>query len=114
MARVTLRLPDDLHQRLVADSQKLNVSMNELAVAALRDGLARQEAERSAERSLSEQVRRLRSVLGDLVVDIDVNQFPAAVRPNAQMPDRDDLFNSLPRLNPPLSATVIEEREDRI
>jgi len=45
MARLTLRLPDDLHRRMRAASERTGASLNQLIVAALSDALARQAAE---------------------------------------------------------------------
>lgn len=68
------------------------------------------EGEKSA---LQEEMKHIRAALGDLVVDLDVNRFPLHLRPSDALPDRDTYRRSLPRLTPPLSATIIEDRADR-
>lgn len=60
-----------------------------------------------------EQVRLIRIALGDLVGDIDVSKFPQRLQPR-----RIDVYDEarlayLPKLDPPLSATIIEEREEQ-
>ncbi len=114
MTRVTLRLPDELHQRLRVASQKAGTSLNQLIVTALNETVDGEEEAGREKDSLMEQVRHIRTILGDLVVEIDPSQFPPEVRPRPGLPKREELMKLLPRLNPPLSATLAEEREDRI
>ncbi len=68
MTRVTLRLPDELHQRLRVASQQAGTSLNQLIIVALAEAVAREEGAGQEETSLMEQVRHIRTVLGDLVV----------------------------------------------
>ena len=114
MARVTLRLPEDLHRRLRSASERTGSSLNELIVAALSDALARAEVADESEGSLLEQVQHLRRALGDLVVEVDVSHLSPQLRPREDLPDTDTLRRSMPELVPPLSATIISDREDRV
>lgn len=115
MARVTLRLPDHLHSRVRKLSHERGVSLNELIVDSLETTVALQATNDQEEDIRKTRIERLRASLGDLVVDVDISDFPVELYPNAQvMLDRDALFQSLPVLDPPLSRTVIEEREDRV
>ncbi len=114
MARVTLRLPEDLHRRLRSASERTGSSLNELIVAALSEALARDELNGQAEGSLLQQVQHVRRALGDLVVEVDVSHLPPQLRPQDDLPDTDTLRQSMPALVPPLSATISADREDRI
>lgn len=114
MTRVTLRLPENLHQRLRVISQKHRVSLNQLIIATLNEALAQDEGAAQEEKSLVEQVQYIRMALGDLAVELDVSQFPPHLRPGEELPDREEFMQSLPQLSPPMSRTIIEDREDRI
>jgi hypothetical protein len=52
------------------------------------------------------------AALGDLVMELDVGKFPPQFRPWKGLRGREALRKSLPRLTPPLSATIIEERAE--
>lgn len=114
MARVTLRLPEDLHHRLRATSERTGSSLNQLVVAALSETLARGEVAGEAEGSLLEQVQHVRLALGDLAVEVDASHLPPYLRPSEDLPDTDALRQSMPQLIPPLSATISADREDRV
>jgi hypothetical protein len=111
--RVTLRLPDDLHHRLEARSRAAGASLNQTIVSTLHEALAHTERD-AADDGPAEQVRLIRMALGDLVVELDETELPPELRPSEDLPDTDALRESMPRLDPPLSATVIADREDRI
>ncbi len=113
MARVTLRLPEDLHRRLRSTSERTGSSLNELIVAALSQALAQGEVAGQAESSLLEQVQHVRRALGDLAVEVDARHLPPHLRPSDDLPDTDTLRQSMPALVPPLSATISADREDR-
>jgi hypothetical protein len=110
--RVTLRLSNELHERLRARSHRAGTSLNQTVVAVISDALGREgAAERIGEKD--EQVRHIRAALGDLTVDWDDSGLPAELRPSVRSLDPNAFLVSLPRLTPPLSATIIEERDDR-
>ena len=113
MARVTLRLPDDLHRRLRAASQQAGASLNELIVATLSEALAHGRVLGQGQDPLLEQVQHVRRALGDLVVELDWSALPPHLQPSRDLADSDTLRQSLPELVPPLSATIIADREDR-
>lgn len=57
--------------------------------------------------------RRMREALGDLLAPpLDLSKWPERLRPKPGMPDRDTLRRSMPRLEPPLSQTIREERDE--
>lgn len=113
VARVTLRLPEDLHRRLRSISERTGSSLNQVIVAALSEALARGTGAQRAESPLLEQVQHVRRALGDLVVEVDVSHLPPRLRPRDDLPDTDILRQSMPKLVPPLSATLSADREDR-
>jgi hypothetical protein len=113
MVRVTLRLPDELHHLAKELSEQQGVSLNDVIVQAVASALRSGPQDESNQGERQVRIERLRAALGDMVVSIDLSDFPEQVRPNPQMPDRDVLFHSLPVLSPPLSQTIIGEREDR-
>jgi hypothetical protein len=71
----------------------------------------RRKAPRRTERAQTE-VEKLRESLKDHLIQMDITRLPPALRPKAGRPDRDALFRLLPRLDPPLSTTIIEERRE--
>src|SRR5690349_3605575 len=113
--RITLRLPDDLHHRLAARERAAGASLNQTIVSALHDSLSRRERDADPDASEREaQVQQVRLALGDLVVELDETELPEHLRAGGSRPDIEALRGSLPRLDPPLSATVIADREDRV
>lgn len=56
---------------------------------------------------------RIRAAMGDMLApSIDFSLYPERLRPRPGMPDRDTLRQSMPILDPPLSQTVREERDE--
>lgn len=113
MSRVTLRLPDDLHRKLQAESWRTGASLNQLIVSTLSEAVARDEAMDREQGHLAEQVKHIRSALGDLAVVLNTDSLPPHLHPEDDLPDPDVYRHSLPVLHPPLSATIIADREDR-
>jgi hypothetical protein len=100
-----------LHQRLEARSRAAGASLNQTIVSTLHEALARSEPEDTDDQTV--ELRHIRMALGDLVVELDASELPPELRPSDDLPDRDAYRESLPRLDPPLSRTIIEGREDR-
>lgn len=113
MSRVTLRLPEELHERLRDVSHRTGASVNQVIVATLRSALTCDKVDEPAP-PLLQQTQVVRTALADLTVDVDPAWFATEFRPGEGVPTRDELVQSLPRLTPSLSATVIAEREDRV
>ena len=109
--RVTLRLPDELHHRLAARSRAAGASLNQTIVSTLHEALARCEGDVMDDRAA--ELQHIRTALGDLVVELDESELPPELRPDEDLPDTDVLRASMPRLDLPLSATIIADREDR-
>jgi hypothetical protein len=82
-------------------------------LAGIRRALGRREAAKPELTPREAERRRIREVLGDLLAPpIDFNKWPAHLRPMPDMPDRDTVRKSMPRLDPPLSQTSREERDE--
>jgi hypothetical protein len=109
--RVTLRLPDELHRRLEARARAAGASLNQTIVSTLHEALARAAP---ATDDRAEALRHIRMALGDLVVALDDAELPPELRPADDLPDVDTLRESMPRLDPPLSRTIIDDRADRV
>ena len=112
MVRLTLRLPDDLHERLLAANRESGESLNHAIVAILNAALGCED-DHSEETPLERERSRVREASGDLVVEIDPAEFAPYLNHGGELPDRQALFDSMARLDPPLSRSVIEDREDR-
>lgn len=109
MARVTLRLPESLHARLVAESRATDRSLNELIVESLETRLP------DVPSSVDEKRELMRKALGDLLVSVDeVMPLWPGEEEDAPVLTHEELVARLPRLDPPLSQTIIEDREDRV
>lgn len=63
----------------------------------------------------SSQRAGIQVALADLLVVLDKSQLPAQFRPKRKLTDREAsfFFKSLPRLTPPLSVTVRQERAEQ-
>src|SRR6185437_6216624 len=96
MSRVTLRLPEELHDRLRDVAHRTGVSLNEVIVSALRDALTCNEGP-EAGGSLLKQVRLARAALTDLAVDVDTAWIGAEFGRRAEVPTAEELIRSLPR-----------------
>jgi hypothetical protein len=114
MSRVTLRLPEDLHRGLRTASQRDGVSLNQLIVDALRASLARSPDAAEVENPLIEQVRQIRSALGEIAIPLETSLLPPHLQPRDDLPTADMLRRSMPELVPPLSATITADHEDRL
>lgn len=107
MARVTLRLPEPLHARLVEESRATDRSLNELIVESL-------EARLPEAPSADEKRERMRRALGPLLVSADDLLPPWEDEQDTPLLTHEELRARLPRLDPPMSQTIIDEREDRV
>lgn len=110
MTRITLRLPTDLSDRLREEGQRMGVSLNQMIVATLRDALARSGAVEGADDALMDQVFHVRRALRDLVTVMDPSQFAPELRRRREGAPEEPAISSMPKLQLPLSATIIEDR----
>ena len=110
MTRVTLRLPPEVHKRLVAAAQESCVSLNQTIVDILSDAVGSGKSELPGETPLEAERRRIRAALGDLLIDIRPEDWEPFFGPPMDPARRKAILESIPPLNPPLSQTIIEER----
>lgn len=106
MARVTLRLPDWLHRQLAEESHAAGRSLNQHIVDALNRSVRGDGSPELTERE------RFRRALGKLALsDEQVAAMVGPIDPNRKVLSHEELQRLMPRLDPPLSQTIIEERE---
>ncbi len=113
LVRLTLRLPYKLHHWLLWQSGRSGVSLNKLIISSLSESIAVQRKMSQENDLLLEQVEHIRVALGDVVITLDADHLPEHIRPGDNLPDVDVFRRSLPELDPPLSATISADREDR-
>jgi hypothetical protein len=112
MIRITLRLPDEVHRRLVERAGASALSLNQSIVDILSDALGCGKSSRLYETPLEAERRRLRQALGDSVVEYKARDFASALTKWRTPDELDAVLASLQVLHPPLSRTIIEEREE--
>ncbi|HEY3117678.1 MAG TPA: hypothetical protein VGK54_13125 [Chloroflexota bacterium] len=95
-------------------AQRTGAPLNELIVATLIDSLTRGDTTEQPGDAREEQARLIERILGDLAVSLDVSNLPLNIQPSVDLPNTDTLRQSLPELSPPLSTTIIANREDRL
>jgi hypothetical protein len=110
MTRITLRLPDEVHRRLVASARGSALSLNQTIVAILSDALGCGKSSRAQGTPLDTERRRVREALGDVAVEFDTEDFARFVKRPLSEIDREALFRSMAGVN--LSAGIIEERDE--
>jgi hypothetical protein len=108
--RVTLRLPDNVYQRLAHASQESKHSLNEVIVRALeRSDLTPARPEGMTPQQL------LNWALRDLGGPLSETEIAALAWDDEELPDISDaeLDALLQGISPPVSQTIIDDREDR-
>ena len=99
-----ITIPDDLFEKLKADAARQGRHVEEYAVELLRRAFPTRE----------QALRGLRHALRDDLETPDDELLPSDLRPFETPVDHAALRARMPILDPPLSATVISEREDRV
>jgi hypothetical protein len=107
VARVTVRLPDELHERLVVRGRATGKSLNQFIVDSVRSSL---DAPAAAKLSARE---RLEEALGDLLATPAEKTFVEPDDEETPLLSHEELQRIMPRLTPSLSASIIADREDR-
>ena len=106
-ARLTLRLRDRLHDQLVARGRACGKSLNQTIVDSLWEAVLFPRVEPLTE------AERLRLALADITIPAD-ELFPdEPLDDSIPALTHEELMRLMPVLDPPLSQTVIEDREDR-
>ena len=112
MARITLRLPDAVHEQLVRRARGSGTSLNQAIVDILRDVLGCGKGAPPDETLKERERRLLREALGDRVVDVKPEDYAPLFHRWYTPEERDAILKSMPVLDPPLSAAIIQEREE--
>jgi hypothetical protein len=112
MTRLTLRLPDEVHRRLAATARESGDSLNQAIVAILSDALGCGKSGRAEETPRVAERRRIREALGDLLVEYKAEDFAAFLGPPMDREQRDAIIALISPMDPPLSHSIIEEREE--
>jgi hypothetical protein len=109
--RVTLRLPDNVYQRLARASQESKHSLNELIVQALE----RSDLTPPRPEGMTPQ-QHLNWALREIGGPLTEAEVAALVWDDEDLPDisDDELDALLSGIEPPVSQTIIDDREDRI
>jgi hypothetical protein len=101
MPQLTVDIADDLYEDLQTVVQRTDLPFEDVLDMALERFLAH-----------DARIREFREALGNLCVD--PNGFADVPKTGLSRAERRKLLRSLQPLDPPLSQTVIEEREDRL
>ena len=98
---------------LVANAVIVGALSTASLLAGLRHALERRERRSTGGAGTSER-ERARTALAGMLTTIDPERYPAHLRPQAGLPaDRRAYLASLPRLDPPISQRVREDRDAR-
>lgn len=113
MTTITITLPNELYERLLATSERENRPVDEIAIA----GIAREVAppdSAPAPLTRDEERRLIREAMqGRIWTDEDVSQlFPWLDEHPMTEEEIDEILANLPILDPPLSQTVIQMRDE--
>ncbi len=82
-------------------------------LAGIRHALGKREQMEPELTPRERERQRMSEAMGDLLAPpLDLSKWPEHLQPKPGMPDRDALRRSMPVLDPPLSQTIIDEREE--
>ena len=109
MTRITLRLPDQMHQAFQQLARRAGISLNEAMVAALQQSLTRREAS-NTESNLVYERQVIELALQGLLAELPMSRLSVKDDRNATRTPHEEV----PLLTPPLSSTILEERSDRL
>jgi hypothetical protein len=109
MVTLTVTIPDDLYKRIEQASRESDAEVDETVVVALERAFTRQ---RTPEEVNAER-QRIREALGDHASDFDGEAFLEALGLEPMTDEEYTAFmRNRPTLDPPLSQTIIEVREE--
>ena len=109
----TLTIPDQLYERLKARAAEEQRSVEEYSIEVLTS-VARDDTPAEPPLTRDEEMRRIREAMkGQLWTEEDVNAFFDALDlPEMSDEEAERIIAAIPPLNPPLSQTVIEMRDE--
>jgi hypothetical protein len=99
-----ISIPDEIYELLKSDAQRKQRSVEEHLRYIIEHVYPTREAE----------LARLRAIMGDDLESPATDLLPRTVRPLEIPIDHRALRASMPTLDPPLSATIVSDRDDRV
>lgn len=113
MTTITIKLPEELYEQLMAASERENRAVDEIAIAGIAREVAPSDAP-AAPMTRDQEMQRLREALdGRVWTEHDVSRHRARTGFPRMTPDeRQRVIASLPVLDPPLSETIIKMRDE--
>jgi len=109
----TLTIPDKLYEQLAALAAEKQRSVDEYSIEAL-EKVASDDAQAGAPLTRDEQLRRIHEVMGDRIwTQDDIDAFFEGLGiPEMSAEEAEQIIATIPPLDPPLSQTVIEMRDE--
>ena len=110
--RVTLRLPDAVYERIVQASRQAGLSLNQIMVDALREAnfAAPSYGGMTPQERLNWELRDI----GRPYTEEEIADLAWGDDEDLPLLNHRELRARLPRLDPPLSQMVIDDREDSV
>jgi hypothetical protein len=110
----TLTIPDNLYEQLRAAATRQHRPVEDLLREAIETVARPDDSLENEPTTRDEAIRRVRDVLGDDLESGNTEVLPPHLRPHELPVDHAALRASMPVLDPPLSVTVADERDDRV
>lgn len=113
MTTITIKLPDELYEQLIAASERENRAVDEIAIAGIAREVAAPAAP-TAPMTRDEEQRRIREAMqGRIWTQEDIDAFFDGLNLLPMSDEEADrIIAAIPPLDPPLSQTVIQMREE--
>ncbi len=116
-ATVTIRLtvPHHLYERMKQSTDGSEDAVKRLMVRILEQEYGSKNENQTASSARDERIRQLRQATGDRASAVDPEEYlrRLGIKPMTDEEMR-EVLATIPVLDPPLSQTVIEERQDRL
>lgn len=115
MVTLTITIPDDIYERLKAVTEESATTVDDTISTLLNDALPSAAMPVRSQAEIEDERRRVREALKDISTEFDWDEFHKGsdITPMTDA-ERKAILRTLPVLDPPLSQTIIEDREDRI
>ncbi len=112
---ITLTVPDDLYEQMKHLTDGSEEAIKRLMVRILEQEYGSKHENQTASTARDERTRQLRRAMGDRASAVDPEEYlrRVGIEPMTDEEMR-EVLATIPVLDPPLSQTVIEEREDRL
>jgi hypothetical protein len=115
MVTLTITIPDHLYERLKAVTDESAMSLDDAIISAISGTYSCDEPRERSRAEIEDERRMVREALKDISTEFDWDEFHKGsdITPMTDA-ERKAILRTLPVLDPPLSQTIIEDREDRI